>query len=64
MTDSYRQVELFAQATKINIALDENHELVRFTKEIDWDDLIEEVMEIRAGKIKKATGPVPHYREL
>lgn len=64
MAQIYHQTELFAQATKIKIVLDENHELVRLTKALDWDDLIEGAMGIRDLKIKKATGPEPHYREL
>jgi len=59
-----RQSEFFAQAIKAKIVVDENHELVRLERALDWDELIESTMDIRSMKIKAATGPEPHYREL
>ncbi len=58
------QLSLMGQSTRAEIILNEDHELVQITKLIDWDKLIELAMNIRASKIKKATGPEPHYREL
>lgn len=59
-----RQSELFAQTIKARIVVNESHELVRLERAIDWDELIEIAMKIRSKKIKAATGPEPHYREL
>jgi len=59
-----RQSELFAQTIKAKITVDENHELVRLERALDWDELIESAMDIRSKKIKANTGPEPHYREL
>jgi IS5 family transposase len=42
----------------------ESHELVRLERALDWDEFIESAMDIRMKKIKAATGPEPHYREL
>ena len=57
-------MDLFSQATRVKIVLGENHELVRLTHALDWDDLIEKAMQIRETKIKGPSGPEPHYREL
>lgn len=59
-----RQGSLFAERMRLNITVSQEHELVRLSKEIDWDALIDQAVEIRAAKIKLATGPQPHYREL
>ena len=59
-----RQTELFAQKIKARIEVAEDHELVRLERALDWDEMIESAMEVRAKKIKAATGPEPHYREL
>ena len=59
-----RQMELFAQAIKAKIVVNEDHELVRLERAIDWDELLETAMDIRLKKIKAPTGPEPHYREL
>ena len=64
MAKIFRQAELFSQGMKTKVVLDDSHELVRLTTVIDWDDLIEKAMIIRESKIKKASGPEPHYREL
>lgn len=64
MAQILRQTELFAQAIKARIRVSEEHELVRLENALDWDELIETAMGIRAQKIKAATGPEPHYREL
>ena len=61
---SLNQMNLFSQATQVKINLEENHELVRMEKIIDWDELIELAMNIRLSRIKAQTGPEPHYREL
>jgi hypothetical protein len=59
-----RQTELFAQSIKTRIVVSENHELIRLERALDWDEMIESAIEIRSKKIKAATGPDPHYREL
>jgi transposase, IS5 family len=59
-----RQTELFAQTIRAKIVVSEDHELVRLERALDWDELIESAMDIRSKKIKAATGPEPHYREL
>ncbi len=58
------QQSLIEQSTKTEIILCEKHDLVVLTKIIDWDNLIELSMTVRESKIKRATGPEPHYREL
>jgi hypothetical protein len=57
------QRSLFIQPTKIKINLSTDHELVRLTKVLNWDELIEIAMSIRETK-KANTGCDPHYREL
>ena len=59
-----RQESLFAEHLHMNITVSKEHELVRLSREIDWDALIDRATEIREKKIKLATGPQPHYREL
>jgi len=58
------QLSLMNQIMIAEIVLEEDHELVQLTKLIDWNKLIELAMHIRESKIKKATGPEPHYRAL
>lgn len=57
-------MDLFTQPTQVKINLEEDHELVRIEKIINWDELIELAMNIRLSRIKAQTGPEPHYREL
>lgn len=64
MRKPLRQMDLFSESTNVKIALEPNHELVRLTKAIDWDEMIEKAMDIREAKIKGPSGPAPHYREL
>ena len=59
-----RQESLFAENMQLRITVSEEHERVRLSKEIDWDELIDQAIEIREKKIKLPTGPQPHYREL
>ena len=59
-----RQESLFSANLHLNITVNEEHELVRLAKEVDWDELIDQAINIREKKIKLATGPQPHYREL
>jgi hypothetical protein len=59
-----RQTDLFAQPIKAKITIDESHPLVRLERAVNWDELMEVAIEIRSKKIKAATGPEPHYREL
>jgi IS5 family transposase len=59
-----RQAELFSQGIKAEIIVNERHELVRLERALDWDELMETTMSIRLKKIKAASGPEPHYREL
>ena len=61
-----RQVGFFDQIHPIqaDIRIKENHELLRLTKLINWPEMIEVAMNIRASKVKALVGPEPHYREL
>jgi len=61
---SLRQKPLFAPSMSVEIKLDQNHELLRLSDVVDWDRLILMAMTIRAGKVKKNSGPQPHYREI
>ena len=58
-----RQRHLFDQPSRVKIRLNKEHELVRLTDTLDWDELIEIVLSIREKK-KANTGPEHHYREL
>jgi IS5 family transposase len=61
-----RQIGFFDQIHPIqaDIRIKENHELLRLTKLIQWPEMIEMAMNIRASKVKSLVGPEPHYREL
>ncbi|MEK7689677.1 MAG: hypothetical protein AAB425_01510 [Bdellovibrionota bacterium] len=48
----------------MKIAVSEDHELVRLSKAIDWDVLVDRATEIREEKVLLPSGPEPHYREL
>lgn len=50
MKKPLRQIGLFPQATRVKIVLQEDHELVRLEKAIDWEDLVEKVTLIRKKK--------------
>lgn len=63
MATGLRQRDLFVQPTKVKINLSKDHELVRLTEALNWDELIEISIDIREKK-KANTGPDPHYREL
>lgn len=58
-----RQRCLFDQPTRVRINLSKDHELVRLTKVLNWDELMEIAIDIREKK-KNNTGCEPHYREL
>ncbi len=62
MAMSLRQRSLFSQPTKVKINLSTDHELVRLTDTLDWDELIEIAITIRETK-KANTGCETHYRE-
>lgn len=61
-----RQIGFFDSIHPIqaDIRIKENHELLRLTKMIQWPEMIEMAMNIRASKVKALVGPQPHYREL
>jgi len=59
-----RQQYLFVQPKKVKVSISEEHELVRLSDTLDWDELMELAINIRYSKIKAASGPEPHYREL
>ena len=62
MANYLGQRYLFDQPTKVKINLSKDHEWVKLTDTLNWDELIEIAMDIR--KIKKSnTGIEPHYRE-
>jgi len=58
------QPSLFEQSTRVEIILKEDHELVRLTQLVNWTALIALAATIRDSRVKKATGPAPHYRAL
>ena len=41
---------LFDQPNKVEIAVSEDHELVRLSKEMNWSDLILQAMEIEEAE--------------
>ena len=47
-----------------NISIKPNHELVRISDTMPWENLTEIAMNCRASKVKALVGPEPHYREL
>lgn len=61
-----RQMGFFDRIHPVSalIKISETHELLRLTKVIPWQDLIEIAMNCRASKVKALVGPEPHYREL
>lgn len=61
---SVYQRPLFKPSTKVKIVLNENHDLVQLTKITPWDSLVLLAMNIRSDKVKKESGPQPHYRQL
>lgn len=61
---AFMQRRLFEQSTSVQISVDESHDLVKLEKLIEWDKLIGISMDIRSKKVKKESGPCPHYREL
>lgn len=58
------QPSLFEQSTRVNIALDEDHELVKLARITNWTMLISTAANIRSLKVKRETGPTPRYRAL
>jgi len=61
---SFFQESLFDPPEQVKIAVNQNHELVRLTHLIPWAALVNLAMNIRSNKVKKETGPQPHYRQL
>lgn len=59
-----RQSELFPRSTRPTVAIEPTHRLVVLTDEIDWDELLSLVEEIRAEKLKSNAGRPPHLRAL
>lgn len=59
-----KQLTMFTQPLDAVIKLNERHQLVLISNMIDWENLIEISRKIRKTKIKKETGPQPHYRQL
>ncbi len=59
-----KQISLFEQPTRVEIGVREDHELVRLSRIIKWDELMLLAMVIRSEKRKTNTGPETHYREL
>ena len=58
------QDSLFEATKQVQIVVKEQHYLVRLASIIDWRALILIAMTIRSTKIKKESGPSPHYRQL
>ena len=47
-----------------NISIKDNHELMRLSDITPWPEMIETAINIRLSRVKIASGPEPHYREL
>jgi IS5 family transposase len=61
---SFFQDSLFATSTAVKIAVNEDHELVQLSNLVPWQTLVTLAMTIRSKKVKKESGPQPHYRQL
>lgn len=59
-----RQSELFPRSTRPTVVIEPNHRLVVLTNEVDWDELLGLVEEIRAERLKSSAGRPPHLRAL
>ena len=46
------------------ITIQDQHELVQLADVMDWPQIIETAIGVRASKVKVESGPQPHYREL
>ena len=60
----YGQGELIPRSKKPTIPIDSSHQLAVLTVELDWDELLEVVEEIRSSKMKNAAGRPPHLRAM
>jgi hypothetical protein len=58
------QPSLFEQSTRVAIALDEQHELVKLSQLVNWTMLIALATDIREQRVKRTSGPAPKYRQL
>jgi len=63
-TGKNRQGELIPRSMSPVIGIDPNHRLVKLTEQLNWDELVDLVQGIRAGKLKSAAGRPPHLRPL
>lgn len=58
------QAELIPRSRKPTIPIDPSHQLVVLGDELNWDELLGVVEEIRAGHVKSNAGRPPHLRAL
>ena len=58
------QGELIPRSKRPSIPIDSSHQLAVLTGELDWDELLNVVEEIRSAKVKNNAGRPPHLRAL
>jgi len=58
------QGELIPRSKRPSIPIDSSHQLAVLTEELDWDELLNVVEEIRSAKVKNNAGRPPHLRAL
>ena len=59
-----RQGELIPRSKRPAIPISSSHEMVVLADELDWDDLLDSVEEIRSANMQKDAGRPPHLRAL
>lgn len=59
-----RQGELFPRSKRPTVEIDPQHPVVRMADTLDWDELEEQVEQIRRKKLKNAAGRPPQLRAL
>jgi len=60
----HRQGELISRSKRPTIPIQSSHQLAVLTEELDWDELLDLVEEIRSAKVKNDAGRPPHLRAL
>ena len=58
------QGELIPRSKRPTIPIQSSHQLAVLTEELDWDELLDLVEEIRSAKVKNDAGRPPHLRAL
>src|SRR5262249_17301728 len=58
------QGELIPRSTRPTIPIDPSHQLVVLGDQLDWDEILAVVEDIRARRVKSNAGRPPHLRAL